>query len=109
MWYCTAYIFFKYLKSLMDVRVAIFEDNKLDRDALQAILSGTPGFTCCGAFADGIHWLTDIKRSDPGVVIVDIEMPGLNGIEVTKHISSSFPDIKVLIQTVFNDSNKIFL
>ena len=37
----------------MDIRVAIFEDNKLVRDALQTILNGTPGFTCCGAFADG--------------------------------------------------------
>jgi len=93
----------------MNIKVAIFEDNKLARDALQTILNGTLGFTCCGAFADGIHWLTDIKRSEPEVAIVDIEMPGLNGIEVTKNISGNFPDIKVLIQTVFNDSDKIFL
>ena len=92
----------------MDIRVAIFEDNKLVRDALQAILSGTPGFTCTGVFGDGNRWELDIKRSEPDVVLMDIEMPGLNGIEITKLICQKFPEIKILIQTVFNDSEKIF-
>ena len=92
----------------MEIRVTIFEDNKLVRDALQAILNGTPGYTCSGAFADGNRWEFDIKRSNPDVVLMDIEMPGLNGIEVTQLITEKFPEIKILIQTVFNDSDKIF-
>jgi DNA-binding NarL/FixJ family response regulator len=92
----------------MEIRVAIFEDNKLVRDALQAILSGTPGFNCTGAFADGNRWMQDIKRSEPDVILMDIELPGLSGIEISQQIHQVYPEIKILIQTVFNDSDKIF-
>ncbi len=92
----------------MEIRVAIFEDNKMVRDALEAILNGTPGYLCCGLFADGNYWERNIKNSNPDVVLMDIEMPILNGIEITKKITESFPKIKILIQTVFNDSEKIF-
>jgi DNA-binding NarL/FixJ family response regulator len=93
----------------MDIRVAIFEDNKLVREAFQTILNGTPGFSCCGSFADGNRWEMDIKRSEPDVVLMDIAMPGLNGIALTGRIREQFPHTKILIQTVFNESEKIFL
>jgi DNA-binding NarL/FixJ family response regulator len=92
----------------MNIRVAIFEDNTLVREGMQAILNGTPGYTCCGAYPDAFHAEQKIRSSGPDVIMMDIEMPGMSGIEATQIVQEQFPDVKVLIQTVFNDSDKIF-
>jgi DNA-binding NarL/FixJ family response regulator len=92
----------------MNIRVAIFEDNTLVREGMQAILNGTPGYTCCGAYADANALEQKIRSCEPDVVMMDIEMPGISGIEATAILQEQFPGIRVLIQTVFNDSDKIF-
>ncbi len=92
----------------MDIRVSIFEDNQLFRDAMQVILNGSLGFICSGAFPNGNNVLANVERSRPDVVLMDIEMPGINGLEATKVIKSKYPGVKVLIQTVFNDNERIF-
>ena len=92
----------------MPIRVAIFEDNKLVRDSFEAILNGTDGFICTGSFSSCNSLVHDVKRSQPDVILMDIEMNGINGIEATKTIKQEFPSIKILIQTVFEDDDKVF-
>lgn len=90
------------------IRVAVFEDAKLIRDAYEAILNGTAGFICCGAFPDCNSLDLAIRKSRPDVVLMDIEMPGTDGIQATKYLSSHYPEIRILIQTVFDEDEKIF-
>lgn len=92
----------------MDIRVAIFEDNKLIRDAYEAILKGTQGFLSTGIFSNCGDLDFAIRKSNPDVVLMDIEMPGTDGIQATGIISRNYPEIKILIQTVFEDDERIF-
>ena len=78
------------------------------RNGFEAICNGSPGITCCGTFTDGSNLSYKIKKSNPDVVLMDIEMPVKGGIAATHEIVNEFPEIKVLIQTVFEDDDKIF-
>jgi len=92
-----------------DINVTIFEDNHLLRDGYYQLINGMPGFNCVGAYDNAADVIFKIKRSKPDVVLMDIDMPGTNGIEAVKIIKQNFPDIHIIMQTVFEDDDKIFL
>lgn len=91
-----------------EIRVAIFEDNPIMMDAYRSILNGSPGYKCTGSFTSCNKWKYDIQKSLPDVILMDIEMTGIDGIAATRLIKKEFPTIPILIQTVFEDDNKIF-
>ncbi len=90
------------------IKVAVFEDNKPRRELLEMLMNSTDGITCCGAYPDGRDALKHIAGNMPHVVLMDIDMPNINGIETLTAIRSQYPEIKVLMQTVFEQEDKIF-
>jgi DNA-binding NarL/FixJ family response regulator len=92
----------------MNIRVTIFEDNSSLRHGLYQLINGSDGFQCVGAFEDCLDLLRNIEDTKPNVVLMDIEMPGINGIEAVRMLREKCPDLKVLMQTIFEDNEKIF-
>lgn len=90
------------------IRVAVFDDNKPRRDLLKLLLNSTEGFTCTGAYEDCRDVVRNISSEVPDVVLMDIDMPYVNGIEGLKLIRKQFPEVKILMQTIFEDDEKIF-
>ncbi len=92
----------------MEIKVVIFEDNQLLRESLFQLINGTEGYSCTGTFPNCNDIIYNIKKTEPQVVLMDIQMPGKTGIEGVKMIKENFPEIKVIMQTVVEDEEKIF-
>src|SRR5436190_4168637 len=92
----------------MNIRVAIFEDNNNLREGLLQLVNGSDGFECVGAYPNCNNLVLDLSESKPHVILMDIEMPGMGGIEAVKVVKDKFPGTKILMETIFEDNNKIF-
>ncbi len=92
----------------MGIRVSVFDDNKARRESLSMLLLSDSRFEFAGAFSDCSQIVKDIERNKPDVVLMDIQMPHVDGIEGVKLIKKNFPSVKVIMQTVFEDDDKVF-
>src|SRR6478609_533777 len=93
---------------LMEIKVAIFEDNKMLRESLQQLINNEKDMYCTGAFADANKLIRNMQMANPDVVMMDINMPGVSGIEAVQFIKEKFPQVQILMQTVFEENDKIF-
>ncbi len=92
----------------MAIRVFIYDDNDDRRDSLKALLLLNDQLKWVGEAPNCLEVLQDIENTNPDVVLMDINMPEADGLEGLTSIKSKYPDVKVLMQTAFDDSEKIF-
>jgi DNA-binding NarL/FixJ family response regulator len=90
------------------IRVAIFEDSRPFRESLEFILLSQPDMLLCGSFPNADRLLSRIAEAQPDVVLMDIHMPGLTGIEAVAKIKENYPAVQVCMQTVFEEDDKVY-
>lgn len=90
------------------INIAIVEDIKDIRESLQTLIDNVNGFRCTGTYATAEAAIADIPSIQPDVVLMDINLPGMNGVQAVKILKTLYPDMNFLMCTVFEDAESIF-
>jgi DNA-binding NarL/FixJ family response regulator len=93
---------------MQKIKVAIYDDNNKLRDSLSQLISAFPEFELLGVYPNAINILDNIELNKPQIILMDINMPGISGIEAVQQVRKHHPDIKIIMQTVFDDDDKVF-
>ena len=92
----------------MPITLSIVEDNRGARESLVELLNRAPGLRCIGHYASGEDAVAGIPNDKPEVALVDINLPGMNGIECVAKLKARMPKLLVLMLTRFEESDLIF-
>lgn len=90
------------------VRVAIVEDRETTRQGLAYLIDASEGYSCAAAFSDAESFLKELDRLELDVVLMDIGLPGLSGIEAARQLKARRPEVHVMILTVYEDDDRLF-
>lgn len=90
------------------IRVAVVEDDSMVRTVLEILLNGSPGFTCVAAYGNGEDAVTGLPEVNPDLVLMDINLPGISGIECITRLKQQGLTMLFIMLTIFEDSDAIF-
>ncbi len=90
------------------ITVAIIEDIKEIKEGLELLIDGSEGFSCLKTYSSGEEALTGLPAICPDVVLMDIHLPGINGIEAVRHLKTKCPATQFIMSTVYEDDENIF-
>lgn len=85
------------------IRVLLVDDHKILREGLRSLLERQAGIEVVGEASDGQEALQKVEALQPDVVVMDVAMPGMDGLEATKHIKEQFPETRVLVLTQYDE------
>lgn len=91
----------------MPIRLIIYEDNQQLRESVSALIGLSQDFFLQGSYGDVTHVDEQVKEHDPEVILMDIDLPGMNGIEAVKRIRTFNPSVYILMLTIFDDNNHV--
>ena len=92
----------------MNTSVAIVEDNRSFRSKLATYLNATSGYNCVGVYDSAEDAMKSIPRLSPDVVLMDIHLPNMSGVDCTRRLKELCPAVQILILTVYEDNDRIF-
>ena len=92
----------------MNKKVVVVEDNRVLRDQLVQILSGAEDIRCVGAFVSAEEALKEIPARKPDVILMDIKLPGMSGIDCVAELKRKMPSVQIIMVTVYEDSERLF-
>jgi DNA-binding NarL/FixJ family response regulator len=92
----------------MPITVSIVEDSDQLRTTLARVLNRAEGFECVSTYGTGEAALEDAPKKKPNVVLMDINLPGMNGVECTRKLKEAAPGIQIVMLTVYEDTENIF-
>jgi len=90
------------------IKVLIADDQELIRHSLQIVLSSKQNIEVTDAVADGLEVIRSVRKNKPDVILMDIRMPKMDGVQCTKIIKENYPEIKIIILTTFDDDEYIY-
>ena len=90
------------------IKLLLYEDNPQLREGLTMLIDGSEGFSVLAAYKNCNNVAAEVEAWKPDVILMDIDMPGTNGIEGLKLIREKNDDVKVLMLTVFDDNRNVF-
>jgi DNA-binding NarL/FixJ family response regulator len=92
----------------MPITVSIVEDQDQLRNTLSRVINRADGFECVSSYANAEAALEDLPQRKPNVVLMDINLPGMNGVECARKLKQAVPEIQIVMLTVYEDTENIF-